>query len=109
MTATQTKSHTIIAWLEDKPGVLNRVTGLFSRRNFNIESLTVGHSEQKGISRMTFVARGDERELQQVQTQLDKLINVVHIADVSQEPTVVREMALIKVATSGQTLSLIHI
>ena len=59
MPTTQTKSHTIIAWLEDKPGVLNRVTGLFSRRNFNIESLTVGHSEVKGISRMTFVARGD--------------------------------------------------
>jgi acetolactate synthase-1/3 small subunit len=97
--------RTIIAWLEDKPGVLNRVTGLFGRRNFNIESLTVGHSEAKGISRMTFVARGDERELQQVQTQLDKLINVVHIADVTQEPTVVREMALIKVTTNGQTRS----
>ena len=102
MSETQ-QSHTIIAWLEDKPGVLNRVTGLFGRRNFNIESLTVGHSEQKGISRMTFVARGNERDLQQVQTQLDKLINVVHIADVTQEPTVVREMALIKVATNSQT------
>ena len=103
MPTTQTKSHTIIAWLEDKPGVLNRVTGLFSRRNFNIESLTVGHSEVKGISRMTFVARGDERDLRQVETQLDKLINVVHISDVTEEPTVVREMALIKVSTSGQT------
>jgi acetolactate synthase-1/3 small subunit len=97
------QSRTIIAWLEDKPGVLNRVTGLFGRRNFNIESLTVGHSEQKGISRMTFVARGNERDLQQVETQLDKLINVVHIADVTEEPTVVREMALIKVNTTGQT------
>ena len=103
MSDNEMKSRTIIAWLEDKPGVLNRVTGLFGRRNFNIESLTVGHSEQKGISRMTFVARGNERDLQQVQTQLDKLINVVHIADVTQEPTVVREMALIKVATTGQT------
>ena len=103
MSDNEMKSRTIIAWLEDKPGVLNRVTGLFGRRNFNIESLTVGHSEVKGISRMTFVARGDERDLQQVETQLDKLINVVHIADVTEEPTVVREMALIKVNTSGQT------
>lgn len=103
MTDTQMQRHTIIAWLEDKPGVLNRVTGLFGRRNFNIESLTVGHSEAKGISRMTFVARGSERDLNQVETQLDKLINVVHIADVTQEPTVVREMALIKVTTNGQT------
>ena len=95
--------HTLIAWLEDKPSVLNRVTGLFSRRNFNIESLNVGHSETPGISRMTFVARGSERDLQQVTTQLDKLINVVHIADVTHEPTVEREMALIKVTATGQT------
>lgn len=103
MPDTHIQRRTIIAWLEDKPGVLNRVTGLFGRRNFNIESLTVGHCETPGISRMTFVARGTERDLQQVQTQLDKLINVVHIADVTQEPTVVREMALIKVSTTGQT------
>lgn len=103
MPDTQIRRHTIIAWLEDKPSVLNRVTGLFSRRNFNIESLNVGHSESPGISRMTFVARGTERDLQQVTTQLDKLINVVHIADVTSEPAVVREMALIKVTATGQT------
>jgi len=103
MTDTQTQRHTIIAWLEDTPGVLNRVTGLFGRRNFNIESLTVGHSEAAGISRMTFLARGTERDLHQVETQLDKLINVVHIANVTQEPTVIREMALIKVTTNSQT------
>jgi acetolactate synthase-1/3 small subunit len=103
MPDTQIRRHTIIAWLEDKPSVLNRVTGLFSRRNFNIESLNVGHSESPGISRMTFVARGTERDLQQVTTQLDKLINVVHIADVTNEPAVVREMALIKVTANGQT------
>jgi len=103
MTNSEYKRHTVIAWLEDKPSVLNRVTGLFSRRNFNIESLNVGHSETEGISRMTFVARGTERDLQQVTTQLDKLINVVHIADVTNEPSVVREMALIKVTTTSQT------
>lgn len=99
----QIRRHTIIAWLEDKPSVLNRVTGLFSRRNFNIESLNVGHTETPGISRMTFVARGTERDLQQITTQLDKLINVVHIEDVTNEPAVVREMAFVKVRTTSQT------
>ena len=89
--------HTVIAWMEDKPGVLNRVAGLFRRRNFNIESLAVGHSETPGISRMTFVVEGDVRQLGQVQTQLDKLINVTAVQDVTHEPTVVRELALVKV------------
>ncbi len=89
--------HTLIAWMEDKPGVLNRVAGLFRRRNFNIESLTVGHSETLGISRMTFVVDGDARQLSQVQTQLAKLINVTEVQDVTNEPTVIRELALVKV------------
>ncbi len=94
--------HTIIAWMEDKPGVLNRVAGLFRRRNFNIESLTVGHSETPGISRMTFVASGSQRELSQIQTQLDKLINITRIQDVTDEPALVRELALIKVEATGE-------
>jgi acetolactate synthase I/III small subunit len=97
--------HTVIAWMEDKPGVLNRVAGLFRRRSFNIESLAVGHTETPGISRMTFVVDGDERELRQVQTQLFKLINVTAIHDVTQEPTVVRELALIKVGATGANRS----
>lgn len=103
MADTDEKRHTMIAWLEDKPGVLNRVTGLFGRRNFNIESLTVGHSETPGISRMTFVARGTNRDMQQVRTQLDKLVNVVEVDDVTSEPAVSRELALIKVSTDNQT------
>jgi acetolactate synthase-1/3 small subunit len=97
--------HTVIAWMEDKPGVLNRVAGLFRRRNFNIESLAVGHSEAPGISRMTFVVDGDDRELRQVQTQLFKLINVTAIQDVTKEPTVVRELALIKVGATSANRS----
>lgn len=93
--------HTMIAWMEDKPGVLNRVSSLFRRRNFNIESLTVGHTEKPGISRMTFVVNGDERELTQVQTQLFKLINVTAVQDVTYQPTVVRELVLIKVRATG--------
>jgi acetolactate synthase-1/3 small subunit len=89
--------HTVIAWMEDKPGVLNRVAGLFRRRNFNIESLTVGHSETPGISRMTFVVDGDARQVRQVQTQLSKLINVTEVRDVTDEPSVIRELALVKV------------
>ncbi len=96
------KRHTMIAWMEDKPGVLNRVAGLFRRRNFNIESLAVGHSETPGISRMTFVVRGTDRDMRQVQTQLNKLVNVTAIQDVTYEPTVVREMALIKVTATNE-------
>ena len=102
--------HTVIAWMEDKPGVLNRVAGLFRRRNFNIESLTVGHSEAPGISRMTFVVEGDNRQLRQVETQLDKLINVTAVQNVTDEPTVIRELALVKVnATSTNRAEILQL
>ncbi len=94
--------HTIIAWMEDKPGVLNRVASLFRRRNFNIESLAVGHTETPGISRMTFVVDGDQRELRQVQTQLFKLINVTAVEDVTEKPIVSRELALVKVSATNE-------
>jgi acetolactate synthase-1/3 small subunit len=89
--------HTVVAWMEDKPGVLNRVAGLFRRRNFNIESLTVGHSEMPGISRMTVVVNGDDNVVEQVERQLIKLINVTDVKNVTAAPGVVRELALIKV------------
>ena len=95
--------HTMVAWMEDKPGVLNRVAGLFRRRSFNIESLTVGHSETPGISRMTFVVDADARQLRQIQTQLEKLVNVTAVEDVTDEPTVIRELALVKVSTTNET------
>lgn len=89
--------HTLVALMEDKPGVLDRVASLFRRRNFNIESLTVGHSETPGISRMTVVAEGDDPTIEQVVKQLYKLINVTRVTDVTGEPTVVRELALMKI------------
>jgi acetolactate synthase-1/3 small subunit len=89
--------HTLIALMEDKPGVLNRVASLFRRRNFNIASLTVGHSETPGISRMTVVVDADGAGIEQVEKQLYKLVNITKVSDVSHEPTVVRELALIKV------------
>ena len=97
--------HTLVALVEDKPGVLTRIAGLFRRRGFNIESLTVGHSETPGISRMTLVVLGDDLMVEQLIKQLYKLINVVKVTDVTDEQIVVRELALIKVTANTQTRS----
>ena len=86
--------HTLIAHMEDKPGVLSRVSSLFRRRNYNIESLAVGHSETPDISRMTIVVDGDNRVVEQVVKQLSKLINVTGVVDVTERPAVIRELAL---------------
>ncbi len=105
MQTNGTKRHTMIAWMEDKPGVLNRVASLFRRRNFNIESLAVGHSETPGISRMTFVVKGTDRDMRQVQTQLFKLIEVTRVEDVSSQDAISRELALIRVKANSATRS----
>ncbi|MBN2186690.1 MAG: acetolactate synthase small subunit [Dehalococcoidia bacterium] len=97
--------HTLVALVEDKPGVLTRVASLFRRRGFNIESIAVGRSEQPGLSRMTIVAGGDSAEVEQVRKQLDKLINVVRVSDISKEAIVARELALIKVNATASTRS----
>lgn len=97
--------HTVVAWLEDKPGVLNRVVGLFRRRGFNIESLSVGHSETPGISHLTFVVNGDARMVDQAVKQLYKLVNVTRVEDLTERPAVIREMALIRVKVDNQTRS----
>ncbi len=103
MAESEMKRHTMIAWMEDKPGVLNRVAGLFRRRNFNIESLAVGHSETPGVSRMTFVARGTARDMRQIETQLDKLIHVTAVEDVTFQNPITRELAMIKVQATSET------
>lgn len=97
--------HTLIAWMRDKPGVLNRVAGLLRRRNFNIDSLQVGHSEQPGISRMTFVVNGDEHMTDQVIKQLRKVVDVTQVEDVTDDPSIIREMALIRVGTTSESRS----
>ena len=97
------EKHTLIALMEDKPGVLNRVASLFRRRKFNIESLTVGHSETPGISRMTIVVDADHAGIEQVEKQLYKLVNITKVSDVSHEPTVIRELVLIKVHATAPT------
>ena len=92
--------HTLIALVEDKPGVLNRVASLFRRRAFNIESLTVGHTDQPGISRMTIVMDSDDASAERVTSYLYKLVNVIQVEDVTSRPTVNRDLAMIKVAVS---------
>lgn len=95
--------HTITALVEDKPGVLARVAGLFRRRGFNIVSLAVGQSEQSELSRMVFVVDGDQYTVDQATKQLDKLIEVVRVSDITHEEIVSRELALIKVKTTSST------
>ena len=97
--------HTLVALVEDKPGVLNRIASLFRRRAFNIKSLAVGGSEQPGLSRTTIVAVGDNAQVEQVRKQLEKLINVVKVSDITEEDMVSRELALIKVKTTTTTRS----
>ena len=97
------EQHTIIALVEDKPGVLTRIASMFRRRGFNIASLAVGRSEKPGLSRMTFVVDGDLPTVQQVTRQLDKLIDVIEVSYISTHQVVARELALIKVTTTAST------
>src|SRR6266581_5463332 len=103
----RSEHHTIVALVEDKPGVLNRIASKWRQRGFNIESLAVGHSEIAGLSRMTFTVDGAAHDIEQVTKQLYKVIEVVKITDVSEEQTVARELALIKVAASKENRSAI--
>ena len=93
--------HTIAVLVKDHPGVLARVASLFTRRGFNIESLAVGHTEETGISRMTIIVEGDERVLEQITKQLNKLIDIIRVKDIFPQNSVERELALIKVNTAS--------
>jgi acetolactate synthase-1/3 small subunit len=97
--------HTFVAYVEDLPGVLTRVASLFRRLNINIHSLTVGRSEQAGLSRMTVVCEASAEAGHRIQASLYKLENVVEVDDIAQAPTVTRELALIKVAATPRTRS----
>jgi len=97
--------HTLVALVEDKPGVLNHMASLFRRRGFNIESIAVGHSEKPHLSRMTIVVNGSATMLEQVRKQLDKIVDVVKVSDISESDLVARELALIKVKATSSTRS----
>ena len=95
--------HTLARLVENRPGVLTRVAGLFSRRGFNIESLAVGVTENADTSRITIVVSGDDHVLEQVEKQLNKLIDVIRVSDIPPDESVSRELALIKVGVDSTT------
>ena len=97
--------HTIAVLVENHFGVLSRVSGLFSGRGFNIDSLAVGETEDPTVSRMTIVVKGDDRTLEQVKKQLNKLIEVIKVIDLTEKPYIDRELLLIKVNLTPKTRS----
>ena len=97
--------HTLSVLVEDEAGVLSRISGLFARRGFNIESLAVGPAEQPGISRLTMVVPGDDSVIEQLTKQLYKLINVLTVDDITETPSVERELMLLKVKATGDNRS----
>ncbi len=105
--------HTVAVLVQNSPGVLTRVAGLFSRRGFNIESVAVGVTDHPDVSRMTIVVEGDSKVLEQVEKQLNKLINVLKVTDLQGDESVSRELALIKVnaepARRAQILQIVDI
>jgi len=94
--------HTLVVLVEDKPGVLNRVASLFRRRAYNIESLTVGHTDQPGVSRMTIAVLGDEIQITRLVAYLYKLVNVIQVYDLTETPSVHRDLAMIKVKAAPE-------
>ena len=97
------KKHTISVLLQNKPGVLSRVTGLFSGRGYNIESLSVAETLDPEISCMTLVSRGDDQIIEQITKQLNKLIDVIKVNDISEKDYVERELVLIRVKAEANT------
>jgi len=91
------RTKVIAAIVENKPGVLHSIANMFRRRGFNIESITVGHTEQKGLARMTITVNGDDKTLEQIIKQMHKLIDVVKVSSLEPENIVTRELALVKV------------
>jgi acetolactate synthase-1/3 small subunit len=106
----ETRRHVLVTIVLNKPGVLNRVASLMRARNFNIESLAVSHTDQPDVSRMTITLRGDDVAVEQVAKQLYRLIDVLKVQDVTSEPTVERELALVKVrATDRNRMEIVKI
>lgn len=97
----EVRRHTFAVLVENRFGVLGRITGLFSARGFNIESLSVAETEDPSVSRITLVTEGNAKILEQVHKQLNRLIDVIKVTDLSEEPHIDREMVLIKVQAEG--------
>src|ERR1700688_790382 len=97
--------HTLVVYVENKPGVLSRVVSLFRRRSFNIDSLTVGRTEKPEVSRMTIVVDADQDQARRIVANVYKLVNVLLVDDVTGHPAIVRDLALIKVGATNETRS----
>ena len=97
--------HTISVLVENKAGVLARIANLFSARGYNIDSLAVGETEDQSISRMTIIARGDERIVEQIEKQLNKLVDVIKVSDFIQTEHLERDLVLVKVSTDKSSRS----
>jgi len=95
-----TKAHVLVAYTDDEPGVLNRISSLFRRRGYNIHSLTVGPTEQPGVSRMTIVVNTDEAGAIHVQSNLQKLLNVQKVENLSKKAAIVRDLVLLRVVST---------
>ncbi len=112
-TSSSNNLRTFVAYVEDKPGVLNRIASLFRRRNYNIISLNVGRTHEAGISRMTFQVEATADQAKRIEANLYKMVNVLSIHDITDEPRVVRDLALIKVSVEpdrrGHVLHLVEI
>ncbi len=100
--------HTLVVLVEDKPGVLNRVASLFRRRAFNIESLTVGRTNEPGVSRMTIVIDSDQTSAERVTAYLYKLVNVLSVEDLATAPNISRDLALVKVMAGPAARASLH-
>ncbi|HEV2953818.1 MAG TPA: acetolactate synthase small subunit [Candidatus Dormibacteraeota bacterium] len=104
MTPSESKLRTVNLLVEDHPGVMNRVSGMIRRRGFNIGDLSVGPTNEPGLSRMTLTVDAGHAEVDQVRKQLEKLIEVVDIADLTDDPTVMRELVIARLETADETL-----
>jgi acetolactate synthase-1/3 small subunit len=97
--------NTFVVYVENKPGVLTRVASLFRRRAFNIDSLTVGRTEKPEVSRMTITAEADQDQARRIEANLYKLVNVLLVENITDEPSIVRDLAMIKVAATHDARS----
>lgn len=96
------KRHIISMLVEDEPGVLNRISGMFARRGFNIDTITVGKTLKKGISKMVFTVVGDDKTLEQVEKQINKLVDAIKVTELPEQESVVRELCLVKINIPDQ-------
>lgn len=95
---TEERKHVIAMLVEDQPGVLTRIAGMFARRGFNIDTITVGKTTKKGISKMVFTVIGDDKTLEQVEKQVNKLVDTIKVIEMPEDKSVIRELCLVKVA-----------